>query len=75
VLLDGGATGALHKMSNGNINDPKHWRDCATEMRALADTMNDAETIATMNGLADDYDKLAERAAIRSQRGVPPGGV
>jgi hypothetical protein len=52
-------------MPSGDINDPKHWRDRAAEMRALADTMKDAETIATMQRLADDYDKLAERAAQR----------
>jgi len=62
-------------MSIKPINDPKHWRDRAAEMRALADTMKDAETIAIMNRLADDYDKLAERAAIRSDGGVPPGGT
>jgi hypothetical protein len=50
-------------MPHGNINDPQHWRDRAAEMRALAETMNDAETIAIMNRLADDYDKLADRAA------------
>jgi hypothetical protein len=32
-------------MSYGNINDPKHWRDRAAEMHALAETMKDAETI------------------------------
>jgi hypothetical protein len=58
-----------------SINDPKHWRDRAAEMRALADTMNDAETIAIMKRLADDYDKLADRAAGRSNEGVPPGGL
>jgi hypothetical protein len=58
-----------------SINDPKHWRDRAAEMRALADTMNDAETIAIMKRLADDYDKLADRAADRSNEGVPPGGL
>ena len=52
-------------MSHGNINDPKHWRDRAAEMRALADTMKDAEATAIMNRLADDYDKLADRAAQR----------
>jgi hypothetical protein len=57
------------------INDPKHWRDRAGEMRALADTMKDAETIAIMNRLADDYDRLAERAAARANGGVPPGGL
>jgi hypothetical protein len=62
-------------MSYGNIDDPKHWRDRAAEMRALSDTMTDPQTIAIMRRLADDYDKLAERAAVRSKGDVPPGGV
>jgi hypothetical protein len=48
-------------MSYGNINDPKHWRGRAAEMRALAETMKDAETIGIMRRLADDYEKLAHR--------------
>jgi hypothetical protein len=54
-------------MPQGNINDPKHWRDRAAEMRALTETMKDPETIAIMNRLADDYDKLADRAAQRQR--------
>jgi len=52
-------------MTKKPINDPKHWRDRAAEMRALADTMKDPETIAIMCRLADDYDNLADRAAQR----------
>jgi hypothetical protein len=51
-----------------SINDPKHWYERAAEMRALAEEMREIETGATMLKLADDYDKLADRAA---QRAVP----
>jgi hypothetical protein len=57
-------------MTRKPINDPKHWRGRAAQMRALAVTMKDAETIAIMNRLADDYDKLAERAAQRGAKTV-----
>jgi hypothetical protein len=56
-------------MSYGNINDPKHWRARAAEMHALAETMKDAETIGVMRRLADDYEKLANRAEARSNGG------
>ena len=52
-------------MPSGDINNPQHWLDRAAEMRALAATMKDSETIAIMYRLADDYDKLADRAAQR----------
>jgi hypothetical protein len=42
-----------------------HWRDRAAAVRELADTMKNTEIIATMNRLANDYDKLADRAAQR----------
>jgi len=58
-------------MATSFSNDPKHWRDRAGQMRALAATMKDAETIKIMNRLADDYDKLADRAALRSDGKVP----
>jgi hypothetical protein len=48
------------------INDPKHWHDRAAEMPVLLETMNDNKTKSIMLRLADDYDKLGDRAAIRA---------
>ncbi len=62
-------------MSHASINDPEHWRDRAAEMRALAESMQETDTIAIMRRLADDYDKLADRAALRKKDGgIRPGG-
>jgi hypothetical protein len=48
------------------INDPKHWRDRAEEMRRLADEMVDEPSKQTVLRNAKDYDKLAQRAEERS---------
>jgi hypothetical protein len=53
-------------------NDPNHWRDRAAKMRELARTMTDAQSAILMNDLAADYDKLAERAAIKANGKKPP---
>jgi hypothetical protein len=58
-----------------SYNDSKHWRERAAEMRALSDAMKDIEAASIMRRLADDYDKLAERADVRNNGGVPPGGT
>ena len=56
-------------MSSG-VDDPKHWYDRAAEMRVLSDSMKGDETKATMRRLADDYDKLGDRAAERKKSGT-----
>jgi len=48
-----------------HVNDPRHWHDRAAEMRALADAMATVESKAMMLRLADDYDKLGDRAEAR----------
>ena len=59
-------------MSLSHVNDSKHWRDRAAEVRALSDLMKDIEAAAIMLRLADDYDVLADRADVRSNGGIPP---
>jgi hypothetical protein len=45
--------------------DADYWRKRAEEARAVAVQMMDAHTRAVMLGIAQDYDKLAERAERR----------
>jgi len=52
-----------------SVKDANHWRDRAAHMRALSEMM-DSEAAAIVLRLADDYDKLADRAAGRSRKGM-----
>jgi hypothetical protein len=54
-------------MSTRNTNDPQHWRRRAAQMRALALKMGETEAAILMRDLAADYEKLAERAEIRTK--------
>jgi hypothetical protein len=47
---------------NPEANDSKYWRSRAAEMRVLSNTMTDPEVVAKMLKLANDHDKLADRA-------------
>jgi hypothetical protein len=49
------------------INDPKHWRDRAEQMRTLAEAMKDQISREMVLRIAQDYEKLAQRAAERSK--------
>lgn len=48
------------------LNDAKHWRDRAEEIRSAADDYRSFAAREQMLRLADDYDKLAERADERN---------
>jgi hypothetical protein len=60
-------------MTLQGLNDAKHWRDRAAEMRVLSAEMRDFEAQTLMAKLANDYDKLADRAEDRTARDKTPG--
>ena len=58
-------------MTLQGLNDAKHWRDRAAEMRVLSVGMKDFEARTLMLKLANDYDELADRAEDRVARDKP----
>jgi len=54
--------------SKPNWNDPAHWRGRGEEIRALARQIDDPEAKRRMLRLAEDYDKLAQRAKVRAAK-------
>ena len=53
------------------LDDPKHWRDKAEEARRKAEDMTDSEARETMMRVAEQYDRLAEKAEHRSPEPRP----
>jgi hypothetical protein len=49
------------------INDPEHWRQRAEEARTIADQMNDPQSKEAMLKIAEDYERLGERAERRAK--------
>jgi hypothetical protein len=55
-------------MPRGTVGEPEHWRERAAAMRALTIGMKNSDALAIMLKLADDYDKLADRAEKRNSK-------
>ena len=56
------------RMPLRDINDPRHWRNRAEEMRWLTKAMKNSETRRIMKQLADGWDEMADRAQRRVAR-------
>jgi hypothetical protein len=61
-------------MTDGShLDDPAYWRKRAKEVRALADHATSFTAKADILRIAEDYDRLAERAAERAEpKKTPP---
>lgn len=49
------------------FNNPAHWHQRAQEARLLAEQLEDLVAKASILGMAEEYDRLALRAAKRLQ--------
>jgi len=50
------------------LKDPAHWRERADEARRLAETLADPKARQTMLEIAESYERLAERALVRTTK-------
>jgi hypothetical protein len=47
------------------VNNPQHWRECAEEVRAMVDNINDPGAKQTLLKVAAGYDEMARKAEQR----------
>ena len=55
-------------MTKDSTYNAAHWRTCAEEARAAADSINDARAKLILRRIAKEFDLLAKRADLRSSR-------
>jgi hypothetical protein len=52
------------------FNDPLHWAECAEDARRLAEQITNMHDRARMLGLAEQYERLVNRAVERLKHGA-----
>ena len=57
---------ARSKLAAPQFNNPKYWHQRAEEARAMAKQMSSELSKKMMLRVADNYDQLAVKAAVRS---------
>jgi hypothetical protein len=67
-LADGSLACAIGVMSDAEFPDAEYWRSRAEEVRTKAEVMHDPIARKMMFGIAESYDRLAQRAERQARR-------
>ena len=57
------------------VHDPVHWRNRARSMHMFAEKTNNIDAKAMMVKLAEDYEKLGDRAEARVKQASSKAGL